>query len=150
MSSTLAPVVRTVDVKADADKAFRVFTERIGEWWPLEVHSIHGDKTETCVIEPVAGGRVYEVARDGAEASWGEVLEYDPPNRVVIAWKPNTEPTPPTRLEVTFTPTGDGTRVQLTHTGWELLGDVAEEARHSYDEGWVPTLERYAGHIQPP
>ena len=149
MNSTLAPVVRTIEVKAEVDKAFRVFTDGIGEWWPLEIHGVYDEKAETCVIEPRAGGRVYERSTDGEEFSWGEVLAYEPPGRVVLAWKPNTESTPPTTVEVTFTATDGGTVVELTHSGWELLGDVAEEARASYDEGWIPTLERYAGHIDP-
>jgi uncharacterized protein YndB with AHSA1/START domain len=142
--TTLAPVVRTVDVAVSVERAFDVFTERIGEWWPLEVHSLYVDKAATVVIEGRPGGRVYEVSVDGQEGSWGEVLEFDPPSRVVLAWKPNTDPRPHTRVEVTFTEIAGGTHVELTHTGWELLGDIAEEARTSYHEGWVPTLERYA------
>jgi hypothetical protein len=46
-------------------------------------------------------------------------------------------------VEVAFLPDGDGTRVELTHTGWEALGERAEQARRSYDQGWVPVLERF-------
>ena len=38
----------------------------------------------------------------------------------------------------------DGTRVVLTHHGWERLGDRAAEARGSYAEGWLSVLEGYA------
>lgn len=142
-----APVVRSVEVAADIDKAFRVFTERIGEWWPLDTHSIFQGRASNCVIEPRAGGRVYEVSVDGDEASWGEVLEFDPPKTFVLAWKPNTRPTPPTRVQVTFTARGDLTQVELVHTAWEVLGEEAEEARAGYDEGWTPTLERFRAAI---
>jgi uncharacterized protein YndB with AHSA1/START domain len=145
MNMTIAPVIRTVDVEVPVERAFKVFTERFGEWWPLETHGLFLDKAKTAIIEPRAGGRVYEVSETDQEASWGEVLEFDPPSKVVLAWKPNATPLPPTTLEVTFTASGDGTHVVLTHTGWELLGDLAEEARESYHEGWVPTLERFVG-----
>lgn len=141
--TALAPVVRTVHVEVSVDRAFHVFTEKLGEWWPFEVHSIYMDKAETAVIEPRPGGRVFERSVDGDESSWGEVVDYDPPGRIVLAWKPNSRPTPPTTVEVTFTPQGSGTNVVLTHTGWELLGDEADESRESYDEGWAPTLERF-------
>jgi uncharacterized protein YndB with AHSA1/START domain len=141
--TVLAPVVRTVHVEVPADRAFHVFTENFGEWWPLEMHGIYGDKAETAVIEPRAGGRVFERSVDGDEVPWGEVIDYDPPGRIVLAWKPNSEPTPPTTVEVTFTADATGTQVVLTHTGWELLGDAADEARQSYHEGWVPTLQRF-------
>jgi uncharacterized protein YndB with AHSA1/START domain len=141
--TALAPVVRTVHVEVPVDRAFHVFTEKMGEWWPLEVHSLYGNKAETAIIEPRVGGRVFERSVDGEEGSWGEVLAYEPPGHLVLAWKPNTRPAPPTRVEVTFSAEGSGTQVVLTHTGWELLGEDADEARQSYDEGWIPTLERF-------
>ena len=38
----------------------------------------------------------------------------------------------------------DGTRVVLTHHGWERLGERAVEARRSYADGWLSVLEGYA------
>ena len=63
----------------------------------------------------------------------------------MIAWKPNTSDNPPTELEITFSPLGEWTRVDLEHRGWERLGELAEAARAGYGEGWSRTLERYAG-----
>jgi len=34
--------------------------------------------------------------------------------------------------------------VGITHTGWERLGDKAQETRDSYDNGWVYVLACYA------
>lgn len=148
--TTIAPVMRTINVSAPVDKAFKVFTEGMGAWWPLEVHSLYLERAETVTFDPVVGGRVTERSADGEEANWAEVLVYEPPSRFVLAWKPNTSPAPPTRLEVTFTPDGSGTHVELTHSGWELLGDEWEEARSSYSEGWIRTLERYARAAETP
>ncbi len=36
---TQVPVVRAVTVQPPADRAFSIFTDRIGEWWPLATHS---------------------------------------------------------------------------------------------------------------
>jgi len=144
MDDTIAPVVRAIDVNVPIEKAFRVFTQEMGSWWPFQSHSIFLERAEAVVIEARAGGRVIERSKDGHEASWGEVLVYEPPERFVLAWKPNSTPLPPTTVEVRFTATGSGTHVELIHTGWEVLGDEAEEARRSYSEGWIPTLESYA------
>jgi uncharacterized protein YndB with AHSA1/START domain len=140
----IAPVVRAISVAVPPERAFKVFTERIGAWWPLEMHGVFGDKAKTCVMEPRVGGRVYEVSVDGEEASWAEVTAYEPPERIVWSWRPNRDRPAPTEVEITFTPEGGGTRVELMHRGWELLGDEGAEARDSYDSGWPKTLARFA------
>jgi len=68
---------------------------------------------------------------------------WDPPNRVAFTWKTNQDWDGDTQVEITFTPEGGGTRVQLRHTGWERVGDRAEAARESYAGGWGEVLEHY-------
>jgi hypothetical protein len=46
---------------------------------------------------------------------------------------------------VRFLPEAGGTRVELTHTGWEALGDLAADYRTGYESGWVGVLELFAG-----
>ena len=132
------------------EEAFRIFTEETGAWWPLDTHARaaagqRGEdvKAETVVIEGRVGGRIYEVMSDGTEASWGEVNVWEPPQRVVFSWKPNPRDEPPTEVEVTFTPDGTGTRVDLEHRGWERLGEVAAEAREEYTQGWPRVLSSF-------
>jgi hypothetical protein len=36
-----------------------------------------------------------------------------------------------------------GTRVELTHSGWEKLGDAAASQRERYDRGWGTVFERH-------
>ena len=82
-----AAIRKTVTVKAPIDRAFAVFASRMGEWWHKE-HSIAKDTMQVdVVIEPHAGGRWYEKGADGSEHSWGKVLAYDPPHRLVLAWQ---------------------------------------------------------------
>ena len=96
------------------------------------------------VFEPRVGGRLYEVTSEGVEGSWAEVLVYEPPTRLVLAWKPNDRPEPPTEVEVRFEADGDATLVNLEHRGWEKLGGRAAEAREGHDGGWQLPLERFA------
>jgi uncharacterized protein YndB with AHSA1/START domain len=130
--------------------AFRLFTRDMGTWWPLGVHSLAVDEhegrvqTETLTFQEREGGRIVERMSDGTEGTWGTVLVWEPPSRVVLAWKPNTNEHPPTELEVRFTPEGAGTLVELEHRGWERLGESADASRASYGEGWGSVLSMFA------
>jgi uncharacterized protein YndB with AHSA1/START domain len=144
------PITRTVRVQCSIERAFRVFTEKMGTWWPLETHSIAVDqnlaqKAKTVTVDTRKGGRIEEVLEDGSMRSWGGVVVWDPPHRVVFDWKPNDRPTPPTELEVRFSLEGDGTVVELEHRGWDRLGPASDEIRPLYagEGGWTMVLGRY-------
>jgi uncharacterized protein YndB with AHSA1/START domain len=117
-------------------------------WWPLETHSRH-DEVEGATVERIefptqVGLPILELLSTGEALPWGELLVHEPPSTIVIAWNPTATPRPPTEVVVTFTPEGEGTRVDLEHRGWERLGDLAAEARAGYETGWDPVLERFA------
>jgi uncharacterized protein YndB with AHSA1/START domain len=139
-------VRKSLTVAAPVERAFEVFTERIGAWWPFDPHSIGGEKTTTAVIEGRENGAVYEVMEGGGTAPWATVVSWEPPHRLVLSWHVNSED-PATEVEVRFSPDGDGTRVDLEHRGWEQFGDQAPEASGGYDEGWNLVLGRYVGAV---
>jgi uncharacterized protein YndB with AHSA1/START domain len=145
MSMTVVPpVVRSIVVEAPPERAFRVFTEEIGRWWPVRTYSIGEAKAERAGLEPRLGGRLYERWTDGTECLWGEITIWEPPTRLAYWWKPNQErPHQPTEVEVTFDAVEGGTRVVVEHRGWEALGELAERARSSYDKGWAVVLEPF-------
>jgi uncharacterized protein YndB with AHSA1/START domain len=151
VSRQVEPITRTVTVQGSVQRAFDLFTGQMGSWWPLETHSIAVDqrleqRAVTLRVGTHQGGRIEEVLEDGSTRDWGEVSAWEPPSRVVFWWKPNDLPTPPTEVEVRFTPLGDRTRVDVEHRGWEGLGDFAEEIRPLYasEGGWTMVLARYA------
>jgi uncharacterized protein YndB with AHSA1/START domain len=146
MSTHATDVVRrSVTVQRPVDEAFRLFTEGIATWWPIDSHSIgRGDEPpETVVMEGGEGGRLYERMRDGNEANWGTILAWEPPHRIVLSWelRPGR---PATEIEVRFSPEAEGTRVELEHRGWERLGAEAEAAKASYRDGWAKVLGNFA------
>ena len=143
--TTLAPVRKSVIVNRPVAEAFRLFTAEIATWWPLRSHSVGEESAETVVFEPREGGRVYERKSDGSIIYWGEVVAWEAPRRFVLAWQPNPDAAAATELEVTFTPEGDRTRVDLEHRGWELLGEAAARKRMEYEAGWDGVLDLYAG-----
>ncbi len=138
---TSLAVRKTISVNAPPELAFRVFTA--AAWWPLATHSVFEAKAITVTIEERVGGRVYETSSDGEESLWGRVTAWDPPSQFAMTWHPGSDPSESTDLEVTFTPEGSGTRVDLVHTGWEKLGDRGQEMSQSYSNGWDTVLTPY-------
>jgi uncharacterized protein YndB with AHSA1/START domain len=145
MSGVTEAVVRkVVDVDLGSSEAFRLFTEGIGTWWPLEIHSIAGEAAETCVFETRQGGRIFERTRDGEELVWGTVLVYEPPHRLVYSWHPGRGEETAQEVEMRFSAHGNGTRVEVEHRGWGRYGDGVAEAIEDYGAGWDLVLaERY-------
>jgi uncharacterized protein YndB with AHSA1/START domain len=145
-ATELEPLTKVVEVDCDVDHAFRVFTERIAEWWPFESYSIYEGETAACRMEGEAGGELYEVSRSGERAHWATVEAWEPPNRLLLSWQVNPETPAPTAIEVRFQALGPTrTRVELVHRNWELLGpELGAQARAGYADGWGTVLRRYA------
>ncbi|HEY2891163.1 MAG TPA: SRPBCC family protein [Dongiaceae bacterium] len=141
----IAPVRKTLTVPLSPEKAFRLFTAGIATWWPLATHSVGESKAETVIMESRAGGRFYERAGDGSIAIWGEVRVWDPPRRLVYSWHPGRGAATAQEVELRFAREGKGTRVQLEHRGWEVLGEKAYSTRDNYDTGWNRVLNECYG-----
>lgn len=142
MASGVDPVRQSVEVPLDPRDAFELFTSGIAQWWPFETHRARGP-VETVVLEGRHGGQLREVCSDGAVAIWGHVAVWEPPSRLVISWTMHLSP--PTEVEVRFTPTPEGCRVDLEHRGFGVYGDEEGTARRvSYEGGWPTVLRRFA------
>ena len=141
-------VKHTLAVAAPIERAFKVFTESFGRWWPASHHIGDADLADA-IIEPRPGGRWYERSTDGSECQWGHVIAWEPPHRVVMAWQLDADwrfdPDLVTEVEVTFEADGEQTRVTLEHRHLERMGERAEAVRRSIDspEGWRGILARY-------
>jgi len=136
-------VRKSIVVGCDVERAFDVFTRKVSSWWPLHSHSIGGDKITGVVVEEQVGGRIYERHSDGGEGEWGRVLAWEPPTHFAMSWYPGHDDSRATRLDVRFTAEGESTRVDLEHTGWEILAAEAASVRDSYDSGWGTVLGYY-------
>jgi uncharacterized protein YndB with AHSA1/START domain len=146
MAESVASVAirKSVTVGVPVETAFRVFTEQVGAWWPLATKSVGQDDSIGLVIEPQVGGRVYEQVRSGEEHEWGEVFTWEPPHLLAFTWHPGRGPETRQEVEVRFTASGDGTRLDLEQRGWERLVATAEEIPDHYESGWDEVLSRYA------
>lgn len=144
-------VRRTVTVSASQERAFQVFTEEFGTWWPRE-YSIGTADMADFVLEPKAGGRWYEVGVDGTECEVGRVTAFEPPDRVVVAWHLDgdwaydPDPAHASEFEVRFVAEGDDrTRVDLEHRHFDRHGDGSAAVRGAVDSpnGWNFCLTAY-------
>jgi uncharacterized protein YndB with AHSA1/START domain len=150
--ATSAVVRRHIVVEAPSEKAFSVFTERLGDFKPPEHNLLEAPIAET-VFEPRVGGHIYDRATDGTVCRWARVLVYEPPRRVVFSWdigptwQLETDPENASEVEVRFIEeTAGRTRVELEHRnidrhgpGWESVADGV-----GHDQGWPLYLARYA------
>lgn len=138
-------VVRsTVRVPLGVDDAFRLFTARIEEWWPLEGYSVFGERATGVRLEPRIGGRIVERSAHGETSEWGVLSTWDPPGRLAFSWHPGHPAELATRVEIRFHQAPDGgTTVELEHTGWEARGTDATGAANGYRSGWREVLGRY-------
>ena len=134
--TSVEAIRKSLVVDCGVERAFDVFTRQIGSWWPLGTYSIGGDTITEVVVEEHVGGRIFERHSDGGEGEWGRVLAWEPPGRFAMTWYPGHDASQATELDVRFTGEGGGTRVDLEHSGWEILGARAAEARTGYDAGW--------------
>jgi hypothetical protein len=80
-----ASVRSAIVVEAPLDRAFSVFTEGIGSWFPREYNLLDIDIGER-VFEPHVGGRILDRGTDGSECVWGPRAHLQLPDRVVFSW----------------------------------------------------------------
>jgi uncharacterized protein YndB with AHSA1/START domain len=146
------------DVTVDAPQvhAFRVFTERFGDFKPREHNLLDVPIAET-VLEPRVGGHIYDRGVDGSECRWARILAYEPPGRLVFTWdigptwQLETDPDRASEVEVRFIPeTAERTRVILEHRHLDRHGDgwASVATGVDGDAGWPLYLRRYEGLFQ--
>ena len=120
-----ASVRRTIEVAADPDTAFTIFTEHIGDWYVGGRHAWRDPSRAVGIrFEPGVGGRWLEVwdAASGEGYEIGTVRVWEPGQRLVVSYRhPRLPPEPLTEIEVRFDPVDGGTRVTLEHRGWDRL-----------------------------
>lgn len=126
-----------------AQHAFDTWTVRAPLWWPVE-HTVSQERGVVVVFEPRAGGRIYERTPQGREIAWGYITTWDRPRVLAYEWHIATDPKNATHVEIRFVPeSGDRTRVEIEHSGWEQLGELAVRWREENYGGWDGVLPHY-------
>ena len=131
----LGAIEREIRIAARPETVFAFWVEpdRLAQWMGRSV-----------AMDPRSGG-AYRIDYNGTDIARGEVLEIDPPHRLVLSWgwEAKGDATPPgsSRVEVTLTPDGDGTLLRLRHSG------LVQAAVEGHAQGWdqfLPGLETVA------
>ena len=131
MSTTSQDQTRLqVDISVDVpvEHAFRVFTEHFDEIKPRE-HNLLSVPIERTVLEPRAGGTIYDV------------ITWD----ISPRWQVEPDPGRASEVEVRFiAETPERTRVVLEHRHLDRHGEGWEGFTHlDTGDGWPLYLERY-------
>lgn len=140
---------RELYIEASPDTVFEVISspDHLTEWWPDEA-----DYTPS----PGSVGDIAFGDRTAADVKVVPltVVEVDPPRLFSFRWDhPAGEPATPTNsLAVTFelVPSGDGTLLKLTETGFREQGweaAVLEEQYRDHSTGWDHYLPRLSGYV---
>ena len=157
MSASPSEVRKTLTLQCSQAHAFRVFTERMGNWWPA-THHTGALPFRDIVIEKQTGGRWYEIDVREQKGDWGHVLAWEPPHRLVLSWHLDTEFVyraeleRASELELRFIAEGPRqTRVEFAHSHLDRHGKGYEALRDQLDNGWVAVFDAYVtlAHAEP-
>ena len=145
----IAPVRKTIRVKAPLKHAFEVFTSGLTRWWPHD-HSVGKQPIAKVLMEPRLGGRWLEISKDGTETPVATITHWEPPHRLVLLWQINAKWKPDvtmkSEVDVRFTADGpNATHVELVHHKFESMGaEAGASMRNDVDGGWPGLIERFA------
>ena len=143
------PIVVVIELAVPPGRAYEAFTSGFSEWWPAESHSLSRSAQTKCRLQAAEGGAVEEHGPGRAPERWGTVQAAQPGRRLRFTWHPGREAESAQWVEVRFESAAAGSRVTLTHGGWEALGEIAPILRREYAAGWLDVFGRifaaYAG-----
>ena len=130
-------ITKSVVLRCDPERAFSLFTEHAGQWWPADRRHT-GDATSTIRIE--ATGRFFERANDGTEVELGAVRLFAKASRLVLDWYPGTGPANATRVDVRFEAVEHGTLVSVTHDAGAATAETFARNAAAYSRSWDSVL----------
>jgi uncharacterized protein YndB with AHSA1/START domain len=126
-------VTVAIEIAVTPATAFAVFTEELDAWWQRGPRYRFLAPYEGVLwLEPGVGGRLLHARGDDRDDAFevGRVRVWDPPHRLVFSWRlPNFTTDQVTEVEICFERIGEGTRLTLTHRGWDRI-PTDHPARH--------------------
>jgi len=121
-------------VRATPERAFAAFVEEIGAWWRPSMLFQTTPRPGRLSFEPGEDGRLIETREGGKVFEIGRIRVWEPPNRLVFAWRQaNFPPDLHTEVEVGFEAVGEETRVSVEHRGFDQV-PAGSVARHGFPD----------------
>lgn len=138
MSTQSTAIREAVEVPSTPAEAFELWTAGINRWWkPGTRYWNDGRRAKGLRFEPRLGGRFIEVYDEatGEGLEIGRIKVWEAGRRIVYTWREaGWKAGEITEVEVRFEPAGTGTRVTVTHSGWETVSD-GNRLRQGYGYG---------------
>ena len=109
---SVEPIVRSVTVRCDSERAFRLFTEEMGSWWPIQTHAravteFHDDLYAKALVFEQDGSKAAVVSCDlislpryvvlEARDAIGKSTKVPPQHVMISATHTHTGPVIPSR-----------------------------------------------------
>ena len=136
-------IVKSVVLACDPGRAFALFTEHAGLWWPA---GRRHTKDAHSTIRMEAAGRFFERSHDGSEVELGVVHHFETASRLLLDWYPGTGQENPTKVEVRFEAVDGGTRVTVHHSPGSAGSVAFGRNAPGYDRSWEAVLAALALH----
>jgi len=139
-------ILASIDIAASPERVFRALTsDEVTRWWG----AAEAYRTTAFEIDLRPGGawRSTGLGADGTSFHvGGEILELDPPRKLVQTWQPSWETDEPaTTVAYLLDPIETGTRLTVRHTGFGTR--VASCENHA--TGWQSVLGWLSNHVAP-
>jgi uncharacterized protein YndB with AHSA1/START domain len=147
--ATVEPLQDMVTVDLAPDDAFQLFTTGFGSWWPAEFSWSQPELLQSIGMDCRQGGMLFETGPHGFRIDWGRITSWNPSSSLRFLWQisadrvPVPDPNEASVVTVTFTPTDEGARVEVTHDEWGRHGDGAQTYRDGFKQAWPMALDRY-------
>jgi uncharacterized protein YndB with AHSA1/START domain len=137
-------IVASVEVEASPEAVFRaISSDEICQWWGSD----DSYRVVNWVGDVRPGGKWQADTRsaDGSREMIvrGEFLTVDPPRVLIHTWLPSWDGSVETTVRYELTPTANGTRVDVTHSGF-----IEAAAQRDHAEGWKRVLGWLREHFQ--
>jgi uncharacterized protein YndB with AHSA1/START domain len=129
----VSAVIVSLRVEATPEEAFDVFTQEIGAWWkPNGLFQLTPRGDGVLSFEPGETGRLFTTPPNGHVFEIGRITAWQPGERLAFTWRQATFAADQrTTVEVRFEPVDGGTRVTVTHRGWDAI-PAEHVARHGF------------------
>ncbi|MDJ0922552.1 MAG: SRPBCC domain-containing protein [Henriciella sp.] len=124
-------MIKTIYLKAAPEKVWRFITskEKIALWF----HEVDRDLTSKTPFQYLS----FHDDKEDRKLMWGEVLEVDPPHKLVHTFTHQWLEGAITTVTWELVAVEDGTQLTMTHSGMMALGALAD-----HDKGWDEHLLR--------
>ena len=137
-------VLARVEIAAPVERVWKaISTDELAKWWGSD--DLYRTTKHTVDLRPGGAYRSDGIGREGDPFHVsGQILEVDPPKRLVQTWEPSWEPGPPSTVTWMLEPIATGTRLTVRHTGF-----ANPAACEGHSQGWIRVLAWLGGYTAP-